>query len=335
MLLGIRRRPPLVVALVAGMTLGGCGYVGEPLPPALNIPERVQDLRVVQRGDVIVVHFTVPGVTTETLPLPETGEVDLRGGPMPGGDFKVESWADSAQKYPAEGLKPGPATLEIPAGAWTGQEIAIAVRIQHPRGRYSSWSNIVPLRVIPPVPVPAGLRAESVAGGVRLTWAEAEPGLEYRIYRRESAVKETSIIGSSAKPEFLDPAVDFGKTYEYSVEALRKSGGQETQSLRSATVSLTREDRFAPAVPRGVTAVAGNGSIELAWPPSADSDLAGYRVYRSANGAEFTLIAESGPVASYSDRSVQAGKTYRYAVSAVDQLQNESSRSEVLEITAQ
>jgi hypothetical protein len=324
-----------LLPVTAGCLLAGCGYVGEPLPPALNIPERVPDLRVVQRGGAIVADFTIPGLTTETLPMAEVGAVDLRAGTMPGSDFNVNAWAESAKKYPSGERKAGPATFEIPAADWTGQEIAIAVRLQHPRGRFSAWSNIVALRVTPPVPPPTALRAESVAEGVRLTWSAAEPSLEYRIYRREGSEKAPAAIGTSPKPEFLDPAVSYGKSYEYSVEALRKSGEREAQSLPSSSVTVPREDHFAPSVPRGLTAVAGTGSIELAWPPSPEGDLAGYRIYRAAPGGDFTLIAEGGPAASYSDRGVEAGKVYRYAVSAVDQLHNESARSEVLEITAQ
>jgi fibronectin type 3 domain-containing protein len=35
---------------------------------------------------------------------------------------------------------------------------------------------------------------------------------------------------------------------------------------------------------------------------------------------------------TYSDRNVQHGKTYRYAVSAVDQKNNESAKSMVAEV---
>ena len=55
------RRVPLILALL----VTGCGYVGDPLPPALNIPVPVADLNAVQRGDQIIIQFTVPQMTTE------------------------------------------------------------------------------------------------------------------------------------------------------------------------------------------------------------------------------------------------------------------------------
>ena len=39
-----------LVAAAAAALLAGCGYIGDPLPPLLNIPARVTDLTAVQRG---------------------------------------------------------------------------------------------------------------------------------------------------------------------------------------------------------------------------------------------------------------------------------------------
>jgi fibronectin type 3 domain-containing protein len=143
-------------------------------------------------------------------------------------------------------------------------------------------------------------------------------------------------IGTTAGPsEFVDPAVQYDKTYEYSVQAVRQAGDREAESLVSAPVQVSREDRFAPAVPRGLTAVAGTHSVELAWTPSPETDLAGYRVYRAIEGGKFERLAELIEVPSFSDRSAERGKRYSYAVTSIDQLGNESDRSEPLEIVAQ
>ena len=56
----------------------GCGYVGDPLPPALNIPERVRDLSVEEVGGKLIVSFTQPKLTTEALPVRELEAPDLR-----------------------------------------------------------------------------------------------------------------------------------------------------------------------------------------------------------------------------------------------------------------
>jgi fibronectin type 3 domain-containing protein len=43
-------------------------------------------------------------------------------------------------------------------------------------------------------------------------------------------------------------------------------------------------------------------------------------------------IADVSVVPSYSDRKVEHGKTYRYAVAAVDQAGNESPRSAAIDV---
>ena len=75
------RPPALTLPLTAWLILCGCGYIGDPLPPALNMPQKVTDLRVVESGESIVVEFTAPDRTTEDLPLTRLGEIELRMGP--------------------------------------------------------------------------------------------------------------------------------------------------------------------------------------------------------------------------------------------------------------
>ena len=53
------------------------------MPPALNIPEKVTDLRAVQRGGKIVIDYTVPALTTERLPVKHLGPPDLQIGDKP------------------------------------------------------------------------------------------------------------------------------------------------------------------------------------------------------------------------------------------------------------
>ena len=58
-----------VVLTLLNLFAAGCGSVGEPLPPLLNIPERSQDLSAVQTPEGIVLEWTWPAETTEGMPL--------------------------------------------------------------------------------------------------------------------------------------------------------------------------------------------------------------------------------------------------------------------------
>jgi fibronectin type 3 domain-containing protein len=96
-------------------------------------------------------------------------------------------------------------------------------------------------------------------------------------------------------------------------------------------VSITPEDIFPPKVPANLQAIVGSGSVELAWDRNTEPDLEGYRIYKAVNGGELQAAGELIATPSFSDKNVQAGKKYRYAVSAVDHKGNESAKSGVVE----
>jgi fibronectin type 3 domain-containing protein len=132
--------------------------------------------------------------------------------------------------------------------------------------------------------------------------------------------------------EWIDKQARFGEEQQYRLTAISGTARSETFT----TQAFTPQDTFAPAIPAGLTGVAGLGSIELSWERPADTDLAGFRIYRAAGTGEFARVGAAEPVAaaSFSDRTVQAGASYRYAVSSVDQIGNESARSQPVAVTA-
>jgi predicted phage tail protein len=132
--------------------------------------------------------------------------------------------------------------------------------------------------------------------------------------------------------EYVDTTVDFGFPYKYFVQAVESPLRQSEISEVTSVIPL---DTFPPAVPVGLSAVAGTNAIELAWQRNTENDFSGYHVYRSVDGGAFERVA--GPIDSptYSDRAIEAGRKYAYAVSAIDNASNESERSMVVEVTAQ
>jgi hypothetical protein len=87
-------------------------------------------------------------------------------------------------------------------------------------------------------------------------------------------------------------------------------------------------DTDPPAIPRGVESITDDGQVIIFWFPNGESDLAGYKVWRSADDKNFDLLAEVDETATeYIDRDVRNGETYFYAVSAIDFDGNESEFS--------
>jgi fibronectin type 3 domain-containing protein len=299
--------------------MAACGYPGEPKPPTLEIPSRVTDLRAAEYGGNILVEFTLPALTTEGLALTKVKAVELR----------VSTGAISGSVN-LKASAPGPIHDQIAANEWVGKDVVLTVRATGPKGKTSEWSNAVPLSVGVPLSVPTDLAAENVAEGVRLRWQGTGP--RYRVFR--SFTDQTpDRLAESDQPEYVDKTTNYGSMYKYFVQAI--TADDLRQSEISVVVAITPRDDFPPAIPAGLSAVAGVSAIELAWERNTEDDFRGYNVYRSTEGAAFEKVAALIDAPAYSDRQVEAGKRYRYAVSSVDQTGNESRRGEAVEVTAQ
>ncbi len=327
-------RPTPALASILLLTLG-CGSPGDPQPPSLNIPERITDLRAAQRGDRIVISFTLPAFTTDGVALRRLRAVELLIGAAPQGGFDFHRWAEQARAMPIERHEPGPFELTLPASEWVGREVIIGVRSAGPKGRFSEWSNLAALSVIPPLERPGPLHLEATAAGVRLSWPNQDrPGVRFRVFRRGPQQERAEKVGETANGEFTDAEATFGTRWEYAVEAFLPMGEAEATSDLSETASITPEDRFPPATPTGLRAIAGVGGIELLWEHNREPDLRGYRIWRARDNQPLQRLEGLIELPSFSDRNIESGALYRYAVSAVDQLGNESAPSPPVEVTA-
>jgi hypothetical protein len=328
-------RPRIYAVPLLLVSLAGCGYVGPVLPPSPMLPQAVADLSVIERGDQLVIQFSVPVRTTDNLVIREFKSIDLRVGPAPV-PFDFDRWAAGAMQIPVEpppaadpdNPLPAPITKEIPAREWIGKRIAIAVRTStRKKDRFSAWSNRATLQVLPPL-LPPAVTAESTAKGVLLSWPEEGKELEYRIYRKSVAVANPIELATVKEPKYLDTSSQYETPYEYTAVAFEGS----VESLPSAPVRITTKDIFPPSVPTGVAALGGPNSIEVSWHRSPESDLKGYFVYRSVDNGPLQQVGGLVAVPSYSDHDVQHGKTYRYQISAVDQHDNQSAKSDPVEV---
>jgi fibronectin type 3 domain-containing protein len=135
-------------------------------------------------------------------------------------------------------------------------------------------------------------------------------------------------IGTAEKPEYVDTTSQWDTPYTYTVVAQQGSA----ESLPSTPVAVIYADKFPPSIPATVTALAAPDSIEVSWSRSPESDLKGYYVYRSVDGGPFVRQGDLINLPVYSDHKVEHGKTYRYAISATDQKNNESEKSAAAEV---
>lgn len=75
-----------------------------------------------------------------------------------------------------------------------------------------------------------------------------------------------------------------------------------------------------PATPTGLTATADHKRVELTWDANSESDLAGYRLYRSQqSGGSYQLVASLDAAdTAYSDTGLHNDQTYYYVLTAMD-----------------
>ncbi len=318
----------MLPAAVAVVLLGsGCGYIGGPMVPLANIPATVTDLAAVQRGGAILAHFTPPAFTTEHVVISGPLAPELRIGVWPEG-ASVETWAASAKPAASPIVENGLETYRVPAAEWVGKEVVLASRVTAENGKKSAWSNYVILPVVPPPDPPAGLAATSTAAGVRLAWRSAAP--RFRVVRKAGEETQyTTVAPDLTEHEWTDPNSTPGTAYSYMVQSVVPLGNGRQAESELAEVKITPEAPL-PAAPAGLVAVPGSNSIELTWEvPSGD--VAGYRLYRALASGAFEKLAEMNGIPTYSDRAVEHGKSYRYAVSAVNSSGREGPRSEIRE----
>src|ERR1700674_1332796 len=349
--------------------LVGCGAPGEPIPPLPPVPVAVSDLTARRVGDAVQLSFTLPGktITGDTLAEPPAVEI-LRGAANPDGTADNKSFriiytipGATTDNYLAEGRVhfADPVSREE-IRADPGESLAYRVRTRASRKRASADSNTVTLRIYPVPERIASVEARVTESAIELNWpapARTSGGdlltgfSGYRIYRGEldpsaadAAAKDLAqakwvsplvSLANSPTTGYRDTFFDFGKTYLYAVRTIVLVQGNELESADSVPVVVTPRDVFPPAAPQDLVAAVLTGAapgtleVDLSWSINLETDLAGYRLYRSEEpGARGQFLTPDILLApSYRDTSVSGGHRYWYSVTAVDRTGNESEFS--------
>ncbi len=346
-----------IYLLVVGFS--ACGTPGAPSPPSLNLARPVEDLTASRRGNKVDLEWTLPRKNTDRTNVkhnPTSLICRHEGTTLMATCHSVAEVAPPTPKAPQkEKNEPAPGDVRIhyvdtlptqlgmadPAGF-----VMYAVEEVNSHGRSAGLSNQVPIPLVPVIAAPDKLSAEVSAEGVRISWSGPPPpeppagvSYRYRIMRRPVGAPAYLVLGDvepSATGSYLDKTFGWEQKYQYRITTLGEVHANETTAAvegeDSPPVEVFAHDVYPPAQPAGVQAVFSSVGqkpfIDLTWAPNTDSDLAGYNVFRWVEGGQpQKLNSHLLEMASYRDESVQPGNTYYYAVSAVDQRGNESSRS--------
>lgn len=330
--------------------LAGCGVPGEPLPPLLEIPEPVRDLVAEQVGARVILRFTKPQLTTEGTLIRSLDRIEVHGAFLaPGSSLDVFPEQERLlATLPAAQIPEGAGQLSyaLPLEASRRGTMGIfALKAVNQREKNAGFSNIASLEITDLPEPPTNLRASLTEPAIELRWTPATrsafggpaPTPEgYEIYRADAgSASAPQLLATSKDPSFDDHTYAFGKRYDYSVRAFVRRGASTARTPDSNRVEIAAVDRFPPAAPQNLRAIAIPGAVELAWSPNGEPDLAGYNVYRTANGEFARLNSGLLSLPLYHDSTVQPGVDYRYTVKAVDRTGNEGPASAPATATAE
>jgi hypothetical protein len=345
----------------------GCGAPGDPVPPSPPVPAAVTDLTAHQVGDGVELLFTAPAKSMSGAKLPTAPAVEiLRGALKPGGTADTKSFrvvytipGALVENYRAkEQVRFTDPISPEETRAHPGATMTYIVRMRVSQKRASADSNAVTLRVFPVPERIATLQTVTTESAVEITWpapvrssaGETPPSTSgYRIYRGEldpqghepvnkdlalnKWISPLTVLGTSSTNSFQDKQFEFGKTYVYVVRTLITQEGIEIESDNSDPAAVAVLDTFPPAAPQDLVAALLPGStpgsylVDLSWSINLETDLAGYRVYRSEQeGTRGQLLTpDLLPTPALRDTSVEPGHRYWYSVTAVDRAGNESA----------
>ncbi len=179
---------------------------------------------------------------------------------------------------------------------------------------------------------PRNLSAQSVFGGVNLTWLPPSnvnaAGLSnYTIYRADNGTGNFVKVGAvnASELQFNDTSAPKGVKVDYYVVAVNWMGESKKSNM------VTSLAYGAPDAPTDVKEIDGSGSVTITWKApqnNGGSSITSYRIYRKAPSKDFTLAGEAnGNSTKFVDNKITNGVEYVYVVSAVNKF-GEGTKSE-------
>lgn len=350
---GIRR------GMVAGVLLAvtmACGHKGPPVPPDHPLPPAVNGFGIERTGADVTLHFTVPdrpgddhaGRLFERVDVFALTKAASQPSPLPmelvssthqlaavNAPVKAKTTGEEA---PAESVALLTFKEALTTDGAAAEPMVRYYAVQAVNGRRRGpLSPILKLPLDMSPQVPTQVTANYDERVLSLTWSGGQASQRY-------VVDETDAAGAS--PQRVTPApveaskfetpFEFGKARCFVVRAVQGTADVTIIGAPAAPVCVTPVDRFAPAAPSDLVALAGDKGVDVSWTASTATDVAGYLVLRAegANGTLQPLTLRPVAAVTYQDTTAQSGVTYQYAAKAVDGAGNESAVSNRYTVTA-
>ena len=154
-------------------------------------------------------------------------------------------------------------------------------------------------------------KAESVYGGVKLTWNKVNGAAKYRVYYKGS--KGWTRMVDTTSTSYIDKDVSSGKNYTYTVRCINSSATKFTSGYDS-------KGKFVKYIsaPKITKAESVDGGVKISWNKSSGAEQ--YRVYYKGRKGWTRMVDTTST--SYIDKDVSSGKNYTYTVRCLNKSKN-------------
>ena len=293
-------------ALLVLILTVACGKVGDPKAPINRTPQQINDLRVSQSGERVMLVWTNPGKYVDNNDINDLAFVRI-----------LQNGVEAKREVAGPAGQPQSSTVDVKDSLNT--PLTFSVQLETKRGKVSTLSTEVPIEPVDVPGVPGPLRFLVDQRRIVLDWNPplSKPDLAsgYLVQRSDRPAGE--FVPTN---HFEDADYEADKKYEYTVTAVR--GEKRVAGTGGVSGSVTAEDKKEPAVPTGLVVDPAGTGVLLTWQANTERDFKEVWVYRSDRPAVI-LIRRS--VNGYPDTTYLPGLSYWLV--AVDEFGNESEKS--------
>ncbi len=149
-------------------------------------------------------------------------------------------------------------------------------------------------------------KAESVYGGVKLTWNKVSGAAKYRVYYKGR--KGWTRMVDTTSTSYIDKDVSSGRNYTYTVRCISADGKSFTSGYDSKGKSV--KYIAAPEISKLENV---NGGVKISW--GKVSGATKYRVYYKGRKGWTRMVDTTST--SYIDKDVSSGRNYTYTVRCI------------------
>ena len=168
---------------------------------------------------------------------------------------------------------------------------------------------------------------------VSLSWL-ASPDIDlagYRLYMGNSSRMYGEPVELGLRTSYTTDELVEGLTYYFAITAY-DTLNNESEFSNEVDVLIPLPDTEPPSNPVISDYMIRNNKVIINWLENSEEDLAGYKVYKGNSSRNYESSMNVNASTTFTSRELELGVTYYFAVTAYDEVDNESGYSAEVEV---